>query len=567
MCAMLWAMKNYLPHISKHFLPFKVAYLCIAVVTTQCLAIVQFASAIEGSLPSNNTLGNKVNPPTSEVDPDSISHTTDQVQTDTDKNDIDEDDNYPFESDLIIKAVNPGYTQDRIPHVGEFIELQNLTDDTLELAGYSLVYTGSGKPNLVFTFPEGSLLASKHLLMRYVKSPEQDFDLTYKVGTVGLAQSAGKLELFYNNEVVDALCWSTKSTPNCVQKPANSTETMVRNLASGDFDLVSAIDYETPSIDPDVPNLFLPENPDDTESPEDELAPQCRGLEFSELLTYYTEDKSEQFIEFFNPTNQEIILNGCKIAYKNKTYELSGRVASGNYYAFYQSQLFALTKNPQNPLALTLLDTDGEVLDEISYSNGQKKSTSFAKIFDENGNGTWQVTYAITPNSENVFQKFRTCEAGKIINEATGNCVKVTSLKTTAETLQSKLKTSAPCPAGKYRNPLTGRCKNIETTSSALKACAEGYERNPETNRCRKIKNTTPNDGADYALTTKASSGQTVFVGIGIVSIIILLGMVYVVLQFRHEIVRAARKARQRINRIFQDSLTRKIGRNRNQKP
>jgi hypothetical protein len=72
-----------------------------------------------------------------------------------------------------------------------------------------------------------------------------------------------------------------------------------------------------------------------------------------------------------------------------------------------------------------------------------------------------------------------------------------------------------PCPEGKYRNPLTNRCRNIEADASVLSSCAddeyrspdtnrcrktvlaaatitpcqEGYERNPDTNRCRKIAN------------------------------------------------------------------------------
>lgn len=494
------------------------------------------------------------------------------IQSDNDSNqnnagDTEGTTSYPFTSDLIIKAVNPGYTQNGISHVGEFIELQNLTDDPLELAGYSLVYTGSGKPSLVFTFPEGSFLASKHLLMRYEKSPEQDFDLTYKVGTVGLAQSAGTLELLYNDDVVDSLCWNIKALPGCVQKPSGSNATMSRNLNSGAFELIVVDEYQTPLLDPDHPNLFLPVASATPEDIEDEPAPQCRGLEFSELLTYYSEDSSEQFIELFNPTAHEILLSGCQISYKNKSYELSGTVPSGGYYAFYQSQYFTLTKNPQNPPTLTLIDTDREILDEIAYPNGQKKGTSFAKTLDASGNTLWQITYAITPNAENIYQRFRTCEEGKIINEATGNCIKVTSLKTAvAETLQSTLKTSAPCPAGKYRNPLTGRCKSIASTSSTLKECAEGYERNPETNRCRKSQTSASNDGADYALATQTSNGSTVFVGLGIVGVIILLGATYTLLQFRHEIARAARKARQRINHIFKDLLTRKISRHRNQK-
>ncbi len=506
---------------------------------------------------------------------------------------------YDFTSDLIIKAFNPGYSVGTDSDVGEFIELLNLTNAPFALAGYRLVYTGSGKPSTIFTFPENSFLTGKHLLFRFDKSPETDFDLSYKLGTHGLAQDYGKLELFSSDsaEPVDQVCWTTaKDSGDCIRRIKDEGQTIVRDLTKGTFKLVIADEYETPAIDPDQPNLDLPEPPTDEPSPDDELSePQCLGLEFSELLTYYATDKSEQFIELFNPTDADIPLDGCKISYKNKSYQLTGQVLSGGYYAYHPNGQFALTKNPTKPLILGLIDVNGEVIDEIAYPKGQKSSTSFAKFVDVDGNESWEITYSITPGQANQFQKFRNCEAGKIINEATGNCVKApvisdeaaeestTKTKTLAECpagqyrnpLTNRCKkiatatstTLAACPAGQYRNPLTNRCKKITTTSATTKECAAGYERNPETNRCRKIKSTSGNDGTDYAVTPTVKSDKTSFVGLGIVLLIALLGLVYVVLQFRREILRAARKAGQRLNHIRQHLFTRKVRRHRNQKP
>lgn len=47
--------------------------------------------------------------------------------------------------------------------------------------------------------------------------------------------------------------------------------------------------------------------------------------------------------------------------------------------------------------------------------------------------------------------------------------------------------TSEPgeCPAGKYRNPETNRCRSLEEAVNVLAQCEEGKERNPVTNRCR----------------------------------------------------------------------------------
>lgn len=470
---------------------------------------------------------------------------------------------YDFETDLIIYAINPGYTQTtdtgKLSDVGEFIELLNLTDAPLALAGYAIIYTnGSGNDSTLFTFPEGSVMTGKHLLLRYYKSPEAvEADLNYHSS---LALKAG-LKLVYADEIVDQVCWNGQTGCKSTFTSSNP-KVLLRDLFDGSFAQVKVAEYE-PEYRADEVRLIMPDGPDEDDEEtgadmEGTGPPHCQGLQFSELLTYYyAEDKSEQFIEFFNSTTDDIVLDGCKISFKNKLYELSGTVGAGTYLAYYQSEQFALTKNPTNPLTLTLLDTDGSVVDEVAYPNGQKKSTTYARIFDAEGRESWNVTYAPTPNAENVYQKFRSCEEGKIINEATGNCVKVTTLTTTP--------TLAACPEGQYRNPLTNRCKKIETDSTSLKECAEGYERNPETNRCRKV--TTPNDGADYALVPNTGTSHTVFIGVGIVLLIIVLGVVYVILQFRHEIGRAARKAGQSLNRIGKDLLARTIGRHRDKEP
>lgn len=555
-------MKNLLTHFQKNLITGLILLCNVAVLPNNLVPTINDS---EDSFNVSETVDEE-STETSEENPDNDKDNEDNSEKDPENPDPEK---YDFGTDLIINAINPGYTVDKVSNVGEFIELQNLTDAQLVLAGYTLKYTNSaGTSSTLYTFPEGSYMTGKHLLLRYSGAPEKNLaDIIYKGS--GLAMKAGTLTLEYGDETIDGVCWGSE---DCYPKFENDNSkgtvfrtTLVRNLTTGYFDSVRTINYE-PTYDPENPGLYIEklDEEDPEENIEPNLAPQCRGLQFSELLTYYAEDKSEQFIELFNSSNQEITLDGCKINFKKKDYELSGTISPGQYYAFYQSELFTLTKNPKNPVALALIDVDNEVLDEITYSNGQKKSSSYARTFDEQGQEKWQVTYAITPNAENIYQKFRNCEEGKIINEATGNCVKVTTTKTAQSTKGSTSKTLAPCPEGQYRNPLTNRCKKITSTSSSTKECAEGYERNPETNRCRKIK--TPNNGEEYALVPNTHSDQKVFVGIGIVIIIAGLGLVYVILQFRREIARTARVVGQRFNRIRKDLFARGFGGHRNKK-
>lgn len=459
------------------------------------------------------------------------------------------DEAFGFNSQLIIKAVNPGYTNaDKLTNVGELIALQNLADTTISLAGLSIHYTnGSGKTVVLFTFPEGATMAGELLLMRYAKSPDPDqSDLTY---SSSLAMTAGPLELVYGDEIIDSVCWTGKD--GCVIKSfkSSSPTTLVRNLSTGEFEHLLAYELH---FSPGSASLYLPEPTPDSD--EQETAPsKCRSVEFSEILTYYSDTASEQFVELYNPTSKDINLDGCHLQYKNKAYPLSDIIPAGGYLAYYPSPTFSFTKNPNANNTLSLIDADGEVVDELVYAHGQKKSTSYAKIYDTNGVASWSITYSPTPGLPNNLQTFRTCPAGKVINPVTGNCVNLPTSTTTTE-----------CPAGKYRNPLTGRCKNIEDTAATLKECAEGYERNPTTNRCRKI--TLPNNGTDYALIPTTSSSGTTFATIGIVVLLVSLGVIYIALQFRHEAARAARKIRQRGHDILKNQLARKIRRDRDKK-
>lgn len=458
---------------------------------------------------------------------------------------------WKYNADLIIWAVNPGYTVDGVRDVGEFIELHRTTDVSLSLAGYSLRYTNtSGAKTTLIDFSEGSTMAGESLLLRLARSPESaQSDATYMTT---LAMSAGKLEIVFEDQVVDEVCWSGKSGCAAAFKSSQPT-VLLREEKSNNFSHV--VDYP-PSFDAAHPSLILPELPDDAD-PSEFPTTNCTKLEFSEILTYYSDKKSEQFIELYNPSDQDIDLSGCQLRYKKKNYPLSGLVPADDYYAYYPNQAssaFSLTKDPNTSNTVDLVGSATNI-DTLTYNHGQKKSTSYARFYDANGEEIWQLTYAPTPGSANVMQEFRTCPEGKVINIATGNCIKASSLSAAA----------TDCPAGKYRNPLTGRCKKISSENGEPKPCAAGYERNPETNRCRKIKQN--NNGADYPLVPETYSDQSTFIALGVIGVIVAGGVVYIVLQFRHEIMRLQRKVRQRLNHIRKNLFTRGVCFHRHKKP
>ena len=471
---------------------------------------------------------------------------------------------------IAIHAINPGYNLPAGKNSGELIELANLSDDELDLSNISLVYISKptasspdGKATTLYSFPDGSSFVGGTILLRYISSPEAsegNQDLVYDTSIA----MEGSLRLTYHDpttnteEVLSSVCWL--GGEDCL--PVFSTTVKSRQYTTILFDLETgeyfhASDY-VPFHDSEKPGLYIPplveqddesdivsaSSDSDATNPSPNTAtntsldtasqiaqvtksPVCTGLEFSEILSYYSEDKSEQFIEFYNSSSTPIPLNECRLRYKNKDYYLSVTpimLAPNSYFAFYPS--VTLTKNPTTSNLYEILDVSDEIIDSLELPHGQKKSTSFALMGkNSDGSNLWQITYSLSPNQPNVFQEFRTCPVGKVINVATGNCVNVTTLETVIK----------DCGEGKYRNPATGRCKSYDSSaSSEPEPCKEGYERNPETNRCRKIKQ---NNGTDYPLVpvTDIEDSKS-FVALGAIIAVLALGALYVIFQFRRDI-------------------------------
>ncbi|MBO7132103.1 hypothetical protein J6V85_02475 [Candidatus Saccharibacteria bacterium] len=411
-----------------------------------------------------------------------------------------------LEKDLFIKAVNPGYTIDGKSNVGEMIEISRKDSDGLvSLAGITVGYTNSsGNYSMLFEFPENSFLSGETILLRLASSPESELAAVNYTKTI--AFKAG-LTLEKNGEVIDSVCWTGKE--GCLREFKSATPTvLVRDIETGEFRHLE--EYEPVY---DEKSYYL-------EEVEEEIKPsQCNGLEFSEILSYYENVKTEQFIELYNSNSEQILMDGCSIRYKNKSYLLNGIIKAEGYYVYYPSE-FSLTKNPTSSNVIELIDTNGSRVHKMEYLNGQRKGTAYARIgYDEAGKEIWRTTYAPTPGEANNYQEFKTCEEGKVLNETTGNCVKVTTI------------TERVCGEGQYLNLLTGRCNKYKT--AAEKTCKEGYYLNPETNRCRRIQE---NNGADYSLEPEKYEEKSSFIALYAVIGVVILGLIYLVFEFRTEI-------------------------------
>lgn len=433
---------------------------------------------------------------------------------------------------LAIKAVNPGYTINGKLNVGEFIELVRRPDSTpLSLAGFSLRYTNSsGKSSNLFKFPEGSQMASETLLLRFAGSPDaSQSNLTY---TKTLALDAGPLELLYLDTVIDTVCWNGKA---CLPKFSKDNPTsLVRVL-----DPFESADPASPLPDPLEPNpsnpifkhqtdyepnfdqlAYLPptepEQPDQEDSKQ-EIAAHCQSIIFNEIFSYYLDSPSEQFIELYNTSDHQIDLTGCSIKYRAKNFKLSGIIAPSDFYLF-QSGTLSIPKASTRPQQFELIDSDGSIVSSLSYSTGPKDS-SYARF-----GSSWLTTFRPTPNEANIYQQYRSCPEGKILNPKTGQCIKVATTKS---------KPAKVCPAGQVLNPVTGRCKKQPQTKTQ-KPCKAGYERNPATGRCRKIHK---NTGANFDVVPVTGRHKTKFNAVSAIVAIAVIAVAYSLFAFRHKIL------------------------------
>ena len=364
------------------------------------------------------------------------------------------------------------------------------SDELVSLAGLILDYTNSsGNRAVLVEFPEHTYLAGERILLRLASSPESELAaMTY---SKTLAFKADGIRLMNGEEVIDAVCWN--SSEGCEKEFKSKTPTVLVRGEDGEFSHVGIDEYEV-VYDPEAVVVDSPEKPDEVVI---ETPSSCAGVEFSEILSYYKETQSEQFVELHNISGNDLALDGCFLRYKNKTYPLDGILLNDGYLARYLTD-FRVAKNPSGVGVVELVDANGEVVDVLEYPNGQKKGTSFALIgHEDDGSEEWAITYAATPGSANIYQEFRTCDEGKMINPETGNCIK------------------------------------IPEVVKEVKVCEEGYYLNEETGRCKKL---VVNDGANYELVPETYKEESSFVGLIAVLVVVGAAVIYVIFEFRHEI-------------------------------
>lgn len=186
-------------------------------------------------------------------------------------------------------------------------------------------------------------------------------------------------------------------------------------------------------------------------------------LVLSELLPNAVgTDAGNEFVEIYNPTNETIDLSLYSIKTgvgSDKTYAFpfGATIAPGEHRTFSDSVMKFTLVNTTGRVMLTAID--GTTLGDSGVYDSPPEGESWALI-----GGTWQYTNRPTPNAMNQASL-----AQDKVSDASDTTI------------------IPPCPTGKYRNPLTGRCRLIVSDAAMLANCDVDQYRNPESGRCRKI--------------------------------------------------------------------------------
>ena len=280
----------------------------------------------------------------------------------------------------------------------------------------------------------------------------------------------------------------------------------------------------------------IPSDSSDTSSedspPTEDLSVAIPPLYIKAVSPGYTVDKvsnTGEFIEIVNSTTSLVSLEGISLWYNNGTKDYL--IYSFPEYSFLApgSLVLRLKSSPEvknaedsttvanmvytkdlamsGSLSLIAADTTETTLDSICWTGKSECAPTFTSAhpsvlvrdletfelvqlesYEPDFNA--EVLQIILPaepvegldSGEDGADEIGKTSASDPLDEATGTS---TSVKSTT-TASSSTSTLAPCPEGKYRNPETNRCKNIEVESEP-KTCNEGYYLNPDTNRCKKV--------------------------------------------------------------------------------
>ena len=195
-------------------------------------------------------------------------------------------------------------------------------------------------------------------------------------------------------------------------------------------------------------------------------------------------DSGHEYIELFNPTSEMVDLSIYRLQIgvnADKAYEFPAEstIAPGEYKVFYDSDIPFSLVNTSGKVGLIAID--GTAVNVSDQYDAPGDDMAWVLL-----DGTWQYTDRPTPSGANLYMLDETATSGASGSSACGPGKYRHPLTNRCRNIESDAAVITNCEADQYRNPETGRCRKIATTASVT-PCKEGQYRSEETNRCRNI--------------------------------------------------------------------------------
>jgi hypothetical protein len=222
-------------------------------------------------------------------------------------------------------------------------------------------------------------------------------------------------------------------------------------------------------------------------------------------------DDGLEFIELYNPNPDAVNIRDYRLQIgPNFTTEFmfaDELIQSGEYKAFTDADT-GITLPNSTGVVIRLIAPNGNMVSATEAYNDAQDDESWSIIDTK-----WTATNQITPDLANKpflaasvggaddnEEALEACPAGKFRNPDTNRCKTIESTSgltacrsdqfrnpqtNRCNNLASTARSLTPCRANQFRNPDTNRCNNSSSASSSLTPCKPGQTRNPETNRCR----------------------------------------------------------------------------------
>lgn len=409
----------------------------------------------------------------------------------------------------------------------EFIELYNNSPDDVSIEGWVVQMRSSNNAlNRSVTLSE-TLKGHSHALLASTNHPTACVVADFACFSSTMATSGGHVVLLNSaGDVVDKLGWGSAVDPEGMASatPTIANPSMIRKTSSQTATLQdtdnNSVDFQIGVPSPTAGGVYTPE-PEPEPDPEPTPSPNCQGVFISEILPNPAgEDSGQEFIELYNETSSSVDLTGCILKVGTAEQVLSGTIEPLSYRAFYGLTL-------SNAAGGQVIFMSNTATTSVNYPGNLGDNEAYALV-----GGVWRDEMVPSPNSATVIivstdeqsdseDELEACPAGKYRNTETNRCRNAATATTSL----------APCEPGQVRNPDTNRCRKDTASESSLTACKIGQERNPETNRCRNVaaaKSTNP-----MAQPAKAASKPVSYYVLGIVAV---LGLAYALYEYRSSI-------------------------------